>query len=97
MRLTVFHDYEPEPLWTKSLITDNNHIVYIKVRDITRRRGVGKYLLEETNRFVLKNNESVIIDTGIFPASEQDGLAYFLETQGYIKSKDNDKIFIFRN
>ena len=128
MRLTVFHDYEPEPLWTKSLnklidpmnfndiqqlghvhlavfndgvvgisVTDNNHIVYIKVRDITRRRGVGKYLLEETNRFVLKNNESVIIDTGIFPASEQDGLAYFLETQGYIKSKDNDKIFRFRN
>ena len=128
MRLTVFHDYEPEPLWVKSLnklleptdfseiqklghvhlavfndgvvgisVTNENRIVYLKVRDITRRRGVGRYLLEETNRFVLNEYDNVSIDTCIFPQEEQDGLTYFLETQGYVKSVANDKIFIFRD
>lgn len=126
MRLTVFHDYEPEPLWIKSLnkliepadfseiqslghvhlavfndgvvgisVTDENRIVYLKVRDITRRRGVGRYLLEETNRFILKEHDNAVIDTGMFPTEEQDGLTYFLETQGYVKSVKNDRIFVF--
>lgn len=74
-------------------VTNDNNIVYLKVRDITRRRGVGRYLLEETCRFIFAEFDTVRIDTTIFPANEQDGLIYFLETQGFVKSDDGSKLF----
>lgn len=77
-------------------VTNKNEIVFLKVRDITRRRGVGKYLLEETCKFVAQNNyEETIINTKRFPPEELDGLIYFLEMQGFQKNNDNESIYKF--
>lgn len=74
-------------------VTKDNNIVYLKVRDITRRRGVGRYLLEETCRFIFADFDTASINTTIFPANEQDGLIYFLETQGFVKSDVGSQVF----
>ena len=36
-------------------ITYQNTIRFIKVRDITRRRGVGRYLIQQTEKFIQSN------------------------------------------
>jgi hypothetical protein len=64
-------------------VSNKNFITYLNVRDITRRRGVGKYLLEETIKFIFNDYQTVYIDTSIFPSEEQDGLIYFLEMEGF--------------
>ncbi len=75
-------------------ITKDNEITFLKVRDITRRRGVGKYLLEETCNFIADLGfEKTYIDTKRFPNEELDGLIYFLEMQGFEKSAHDSSIY----
>ncbi len=78
-------------------VSKNNNIVYLKVRDITRRRGVGKYLIEETCNFVLDNYDSstVKFDIADVTTNEQDGLIYFLEMQGFIKDSTNPNLYVY--
>ena len=126
MRLTIFHNPEPEPLWENSLIklihpfsydaltqlgdvhvavfndgvvgisvSKDNEIIYLKVRDITRRRGVGNYLIEETVKFVTKAQNIVTINIKNFPSQEVDGLIYFLEMQGFIQDKNYSDLYVF--
>ncbi len=124
MRLTIFHNIEPEPLWKSSLakllqpqtladlkklgdvhiavfndgvvgisVSHKQQIVYLKVRDITRRRGVGKYLLEETIAFMSEDCDEAILDINDFPLAEHDGLIYFLEMQGFIKDAHSQNLY----
>ncbi len=126
MRLTIFHNENPHPLWENSLkklitpltfneltatgdvhiavfndgvvgisLSKDDSITYLKVRDITRRRGVGKYLLEETINFIAKDFDKAFIDTSKFPQEEQDGLIYFLEMEGFVKENDNSSIYVY--
>lgn len=127
MRLTIFHNQEPEALWNHSLkklitplsfkdlkamgdvhiavfndgvvglaVTHDNEIVFLKVRDITRRRGVGKYLIEETCHFVEEEGfQKTIINTARFPQEEIDGIIYFLEMQGFQKDEADNNIYEF--
>lgn len=126
MRLTIFHNPEPEPLWEHSLIkliqplsykdlskmgdihiavfndgvvgisiSKNNEIVYLKVRDITRRRGVGKYLIEETIKFISQEYDRTIIDLKNFPSQELDGLIYFLEMQGFVNDSNENNLYFY--
>ena len=124
MRLTVFHNEDPHPLWEHSLnklitpykdlkkqgdvhtavfndgvvgisVSKENQIIYLKVRDITRRRGVGKYLIEETLKAILEDYDKVEINTDRFPVNEIDGLIYFLTMQGFQKDEKQPNIYYF--
>lgn len=129
MRLTIFHNTKPEPLWEHSLnklisplslkeikllgtdihiavfndgvvgisASTENEITYLKVRDITRRRGVGKYLIEESCNFIFENSDydDVFVNTKIFPIEEQDGAIYFLEMQGFVKNETKNDLYVF--
>ena len=71
-------------------------LFFLKVRDITRRRGVGKYLIEETCHFVEEEGfEKTIINTARFPQEEIDGIIYFLEMQGFQKDEADNNIYEF--
>ena len=70
-------------------------IDYLKVRDITRRRGVGKYLIEETLKAILEDYDKVEINTDRFPVNEIDGLIYFLTMQGFQKDEKQPNIYYF--
>ncbi|WP_406043375.1 acetyl-CoA sensor PanZ family protein [Succinimonas sp.] len=78
-------------------VSKNDNIVYLKVRDITRRRGVGKYLIEETCAYIIESGfDAVSFDIKSVPVNEQDGMIYFLEMQGFIQSPEDPLVFIYR-
>lgn len=78
-------------------VSKNDSIVYLKVRDITRRRGVGKYLIEETCAFIIESGFSTVsFDIKSVPVNEQDGLIYFLGMQGFVQSPEDPLVFIYR-
>lgn len=77
--------------------TRENRIVYLKVRDITRRRGVGKYLIEETCGYVLADYAEVSVGVGMFPEEERDGVIYFLESLGFTRSPGDPDTYLYRD
>ena len=56
-------------------VTDGNRLLFIKVLDITRRRGVGAYLYAETVKFVRKKCGTEIQDETPGRASGQAALS----------------------
>lgn len=128
MRLTIFHQQEPEELWKNSLFkiinqsnfqelknkanihlaifndgtcglsaTIKNEIVFFEIRDITRRRGVGKYLMEKTIEYLVNTNEPktpIIINLNIFPSKEKEIAKLFLFAQGF-EQNTTDDILVF--
>lgn len=72
-------------------ITEGAEITFLKVRDITRRRGIGRYLLSQTMKNIGKNCK-VTIDTSLFPKAEKDGAISFLLDYGFKFQTDNHDI-----
>ncbi len=60
-------------------ITSDEEILYLAVRDVTRRRGVGKYLLSETLAWMQgKGCSQAMISTHAARPEEQAALSAFL-------------------
>lgn len=72
-------------------ITEDTEITFLKVRDITRRRGIGRYLLSQTMKNIGKNC-TVTINTSLFPKSEKDGAISFLIDYGFKFQSNNQDI-----
>ena len=66
-------------------ITYQNTIRFIKVRDITRRRGVGRYLIQQTEKFIQSNVYNSVILTPICEIEDNSILELFLYNSGYQK------------
>ncbi len=65
-------------------ITQGNQLSYFAVRDLTRRRGIGRYLLADTIRWMIEQKQQkVSIDLSKVDAAEQDGLQAFLRQAGF--------------
>ncbi len=65
-------------------ITQGETLCYFAVRDLTRRRGIGRYLLADTIRWLIKQQQQqVSIDLSNVDAAEQDGLQAFLRQAGF--------------
>ncbi len=65
-------------------ITKDNKITYFSVRDITRRRGIGRYLMAETIRSLIEQQVTeIVIETSAVKADEFDGLNAFLTQAGF--------------
>tara|TARA_R110001583_G_scaffold1583_3_gene12343 strand:- start:23420 stop:23842 length:423 start_codon:yes stop_codon:yes gene_type:complete len=68
------------------VVVDNNsaHLSDLCVRDITRRRGVGKNLLREVEKYLIgKNIKTVILPLANIKDDEQAGVTLFMQTCGY--------------
>ena len=72
-------------------ITSDEEILYLAVRDVTRRRGVGQYLVEE----VLRDNPEIsswriadadVEDRGVMAAFMQ-ALGFNAQTGGWVKKQ----------
>lgn len=65
-------------------ITRHDQLCFIAVRDITRRRGIGCYLVQQTLDWQREQQQSPSwIDTMAVPAEERGGLEAFLAAQGF--------------
>ncbi len=65
-------------------ITQGNQLCYFAVRDLTRRRGIGRYLLADTIRWLIaQQQQNVIINLNKADATEQGGLEAFLRQAGF--------------
>ncbi len=65
-------------------ITKANKITYFAVRDLTRRRGIGRYLMAETIRSLIEQQVTeIVIETSAVNADEFDGLNAFLTQAGF--------------
>lgn len=65
-------------------ISEGDNLRYFAVRDLTRRRGIGRYLLADTIRWLIEQGQQqVIMDLGKVDAREQAGLQAFLRQAGF--------------
>jgi GNAT superfamily N-acetyltransferase len=65
-------------------ISNGCELRYFAVRDITRRRGIGRYLLADTIRWLIaEGNAQVAIDISSTAEIEQEGLQAFLRQAGF--------------
>ena len=68
-------------------ISQGEEIIYLAVRDVTRRRGVGKYLLDETLAWMHHQGCSqAMISTHAARPEEQAGLGAFLLHHGFSRN-----------
>lgn len=74
-------------------ITYQNTIRFIKVRDITRRRGVGRYLIQQTEKFIQSNVYNSVILTPICEIEDNSILELFLYNSGYQKLGNDPSYF----
>lgn len=67
-------------------ITRHEQLCFIAVRDITRRRGVGCYLLQQTLGWQQNHHlHQSWMDSASVPAEARDGLDAFLTKQGFTR------------
>lgn len=65
-------------------VTRDGELVYLAVRDITRRRGVGRYLLSQTLAWLRAQGiGQARLDLATVRAEEQPGLIAFLVQAGF--------------
>lgn len=65
-------------------ISDGEELRYFAVRDVTRRRGVGEYLLNETLSWMhAQGCSQAILSIHAVRQEERDGLAAFLLKHGF--------------
>lgn len=70
-------------------ITKENQIRYFSVRDITRRRGIGRYLLAETIRSLIAEQHHLIeLDRNAVASDELESLDAFLLQAGFAKQEN---------
>lgn len=65
-------------------VTRDEELLYLAVRDVTRRRGIGQYLLAETLAWMRSEGCSqVMLSTHAARPEEHAGLAAFLRHNGF--------------
>lgn len=65
-------------------ITHAQNIVYFSVRDLTRRRGIGRYLMAETIKyFIGQNINQIEVNGSAVQPEELEGLSAFLSQAGF--------------
>ena len=65
-------------------ISEGDNLRYFAVRDLTRRRGIGRYLLADTIRWLIEQGQQQItMDLGNVDAQELAGLQAFLRQAGF--------------
>jgi GNAT superfamily N-acetyltransferase len=71
-------------------ITQGSALRYFAVRDLTRRRGIGRYLLADTLHWLITEGQSQVkINVSSVDEIEQAGLQAFLRQAGF-QAKDAD-------
>ncbi|MGN1394544.1 MAG: GNAT family N-acetyltransferase [Succinivibrionaceae bacterium] len=72
-------------------ITNNNHIIFLAVRSITQRRGIGKYLMEQTIKEISNNThyKNIIIDITHYPSINRRKCEDFLTYMKFKKIDNN--------
>lgn len=74
-------------------ITAQNTIRFIKVRDITRRRGIGRYLIQQTEKFIQANIYNSVKLSPMYEIEDNSILELFLQNNGYKKIESNPTNF----
>ncbi len=70
-------------------ITQGNQLRYFSVRDITRRRGIGRYLLAETIRTLIAEQYNLIeLDRNTVASEELESLDAFLLQAGFTRQEN---------
>jgi len=70
-------------------ITQGNQLRYFSVRDITRRRGIGRYLLAETIRMLIAEQYDFIeLDRNTVASDELESLDAFLLQAGFSRQEN---------
>ncbi len=65
-------------------ISQGDDLRYFAVRDLTRRRGIGRYLLADTIRWLIEQGkQQVTMDLSKIDAQELVGLQTFLRQAGF--------------
>jgi GNAT superfamily N-acetyltransferase len=71
-------------------ISNGSELRYFAVRDLTRRRGIGRYLLADTLRWLIaEGQQQVDINISSAIKTEQDGLQAFLRQAGFHAMNDS--------
>jgi hypothetical protein len=65
----------------------------IKVRDITRRRGIGRYLSQQTEKFIQANVYNSVKLSPMCQIEDNSILELFLQNSGYKKIESNPTNF----
>jgi GNAT superfamily N-acetyltransferase len=71
-------------------ISKGSELRYFAVRDLTRRRGIGRYLLADTIRWLIaEGQQQVTTNISSVTETEQAGLQAFLRQAGFHAVDDN--------
>jgi GNAT superfamily N-acetyltransferase len=71
-------------------ISKGSELRYFAVRDLTRRRGIGRYLLADTIRWLIEEGQQQVnMNISSVTEAEQAGLQAFLRQAGFHAANDN--------
>jgi len=76
--------------WLALRSVNGSELRYFAVRDLTRRRGIGRYLLADTIRWLIaEGQQQVNMNISAVTETEQAGLQAFLRQAGFHAANDN--------